>query len=306
RTPSPAPVPPSATPTRTPDRAPQILCRDVYRTFPGQLARVPIPAIDPDGGGLSYSARGLPRGAQLDAAAGVIEWTPGDRQVGAYYAPFTAADSGQPVRSARGLIAFQVSPLDPCTTPHCDAALGCAPELAPLTTACCVEEERQRLVEPAVECPGGRVLHLGRNGLTFGRLQNCDGLRVVNFAQVGALVGLNVEARCLNVSAPVTLHLRLETATRLLFDHTLDVTLTPADDGFSRLQQEPLEVLGPGPFFEFEGAEALLTASATDVDGLVLSRQLRLVLTFGRPDMLDDEVAPRPRDPPDPCVAAGP
>lgn len=296
--------PPSPTATRTPPVAPEALCRDVYRTYPDRPIRLPLPVIDPDGGALTYSTRNLPRGASLDGNAGVIEWIPGDRQLGGFHVPFTAADDSQPPLSAGGVIAFQVLPPDPCVVPTCDPADGCMSAPLPLTTPCCgAAEERRRLVEPVLPCPAGRLLHIGRNADGFGRLQSCDHLRVINFLQIGAVVALNLEARCVDLDAPVTARVRLETASRLLFDHSEMTDLIPANEGFGRVHLQPIEVLGPPPFFEFEGADALLTATVSDADGVTVSRQVRVVLTFTRPGDLTDPLPATPRDPPDPCRA---
>ncbi len=299
-----ASVAPAPTATAVLNRALQFACRVVYRTYPGFLIRVPLPVLDPDGDPLSFDPGNLPRGAHLDVSAGVLEWTPGERQLGAFFAPFTASEGTAAARSTAGLVAIQVAPLDPCTLPRCDPAAGCAPELLPLSTSCCDDADPHRLVEPLLACPNGGVLHVGRNGLSFGRMQNCDRMRVYNFAQTGAVVPLSVEVRCLDVSRPVELHARIETATRLLFDHTIHTTLTPEADGFARLRLEPFDVLGPGPFFEFEGADALISVAVTDADGFVLSRRVRVVLTFGRPEEFPDQESPAPRDSPDVCVAA--
>jgi hypothetical protein len=293
---------PSPTATRTPPVAPVVLCHDVYRTYAERPIRLPLPALDPDGGALTYDARNLPRGAALDVA-GLLDWTPGERQLGGFHVPFTAADDSQPPRSAAGVLAFQVLPPDPCVVADCDPASGCATAPLPLATGCCGEdEERRRIVEPVLPCPAGRLLHIGRNGNGFGRMQSCDRLRVINFLQIGAVVALNLEARCVDVGAPVTAHLRLETATRVLFDHSESTELIPANEGFARIHLQPIEVLGPPPFFEFEGAEALLSASLTDAGGVTVARQVRVVLTFGRPTELTDQPPTTPRDPPGPCV----
>jgi hypothetical protein len=168
--------PPSPTATRTPPVGPEVLCRDVYRTYPDRPIRLPLPVVDPDGGALTYSTRNLPRGATLDDDAGVIEWIPGDRQLGGFHVPFTAADDGQPPRSAGGVVAFQVLPPDPCVLPSCDPASGCVAEPLPLATPCCADdEERRRIVEPVLPCPAGRLLLASRR--SFSRLLVAGGIQ---------------------------------------------------------------------------------------------------------------------------------
>ena len=294
---------PTPTATRTPNIGPQVLCSEVYRTFPEFPIALSVPAIDPDGGALALDTGNLPRGAELDPVGRIIEWTPGERQLGVFYLPFDASDDSVPTETATGIMTVVVSPLDPCTTPHCDPSLGCSPELAPLDVACC-EEPVHRVPEPISTCPAGRVVHVGRNGSSagFGRLQNCDHLRVINFAQTGAVVRLNVEARCLDFSNDVDLHIRLEKSGRLLFDETEPVTMKPAADGFARVFDVLIPVLGPGPFFEFEGAEARLLAEVTDTGGARIVHEVRVVLTFEPLGPLRDVEAPALPVEPDPCV----
>jgi hypothetical protein len=56
-----------------------------------------------------------------------------------------------------------------------------------------------------------------------------------------------------------------------------------------------LNVLGAGPFFDLDFAEAKLTVTATDVDGTTVQMQRRVILTFNPLDDLIDPVgSPRP------------
>jgi hypothetical protein len=273
------------TPTPTVNHPPVVPRLGVYQAYPGYEIRRAIGAADPDGGPLHYRAGNLPRGAQLDAASGVLSWTPQADQVGPRYVPFTCADDGSPPLSAEGLLVFQVSPFDACTTPACDPASGCQSSPVPIGADCCAEPTRARLAQPLASCPEGRILFVGRNNSGFGRLQDCDQLRVINFLQAGASVRFHVETRCVNVQRPVTVHARLETKSRLLFDREQTVILDPRSDGYARKVPVVFPVSAPGPFFDFEGAEAQLAVRLTDADGVVVQEQLRLRLTF---DALDD------------------
>src|SRR6185503_21143436 len=108
----------------------------------------------------------------------------------------------------------------------------------------------------------------------------------------GAVVRLNVEARCLDFSNDVELHIRLEKSGRLPFDETEPVTKKPAADGFARVFDVLIPVLGPGPFFEFEGAEARLLAEVTDTGEARIVHEVRVVLTFEPLGPLRDVEAP--------------
>ena len=288
---------PTATPTATPtttssptttplvNHAPVLPRLGVYQAYPGFDIRLAIGGNDPDGDRLSYSAASLPDGAALDAALGVFTWTPRPDQLGPQYVPFTCADSGAPRLTAQGLLVFEVSPLDACTTPVCDPAAGCHASLPAISESCCTGPPQGRVAEPLADCPQGRVLFVGRNNVGFGRLQNCDQLRVINFLQVGASVRFHVEARCVNDVQPVMVHARLETQIRLVFDLEQVVILDPSSDGYARKVPVVFPVTAPGPFFDFEAAEAQLTVTLTDADGAVVQERLRLLLTF---DALDD------------------
>jgi hypothetical protein len=168
----------------------------------------------------------------------------------------------------------------PTETPigACDGPDG---TLAPLTANCCGAESRTLAVDgptPA-ECPQGRDVALGRNRQGFGMLQDCDRIRVVNFAQGGAAVRLNIAARCLDASAPVAVRVRLEMRDRVLIDREETVTLQPGGDGSAIAFAVPFGISGAVRFLDVEGREANLAVAVTDAGGLTARTQLRLVLT---------------------------
>ncbi len=286
----------TATPTPTPINTPPVIVdMGVYAGFPGYAIRRPIAASDPDGDHLHYAASLLPDGAVLDAATGVLSWTPSADQLGPAYVQFTSTDDGTPPLSVQGLLAFEVAPLDPCTIPTCDPASGCTSALLPIQTNCCTQAP-VRVAVPVVGCPDDRALHIGRNNTGFGRLFNCDQLQVVNFQQSGASVRFHVQARCVNTQQPVSVHARLEIGGRLLFDQSQFVFLVPQLNGYAERLSVTFPVLGPGPFFSFEGAEAVLTVDLKDVDGAEAHAQLRVRLTFAALGDLPDlpDVPPPP------------
>lgn len=296
------PETPSATGTATPTptatvkpttapgtiAAPVIPRRGVYHCYPGYEIGVPIAASDPQGTALHYTPSVLPQGAQLNASTGVLSWIPGTDQIGPFYVPFTVTNETVPPASAQGTLALQISPPDPCGVPACDPATGCQSMPLPLSRKCCTGVPQVRVAQAIAECPEGRVVFIGRNNTGFGRLQNCDRLRVINFLQAGASVRFHVETRCVDTGHPATLHVRLETNSRVLFDQEQAIILRPRNDGYAERLAVVFPVSGPGPFTEFEAAEAQLAVEATDADGLRVESQLRLTLTLNALDDLPE------------------
>jgi hypothetical protein len=166
-----------------------------------------------------------------------------------------------------------------------------------LSQPCCTDLP-PRVAEPVVACPGGRALFVGRNtSQGIGRVQDCDILPVVNSAQSSAVVRLNIEARCVNASTPVTVHARMVTRSRLVFDSAVPVILDPGADGYLQRIPLPFPVQTAGPFFDLEGADADLTVTMTDSDGVSVSTHVRPTLTFSRLNDLVDLDAPSPAPP---------
>jgi len=188
-----------------------------------------------------------------------------------------------------------VAPTDLCQTVTCNPATGCESTPLPLSQSCCVDLP-PRMTEPFVPCPEGRVLFVGRNSLGgIGRLQDCDLLPVINSGQTSAMVRLNIEARCVNTSTPVTVRARLLTQGRgVVFDNSLPVFLDPGPDGYSQRTAIGFPLQIPGPFFDLDSVDADLTVTLTDTDGVVVTSRVRPTLGFVRPDDLTDMDAPPP------------
>ena len=251
-----------------------------YRTYPDEPIAYPLGAQDPDGHAITYEAVELPDGATLDASSGLLTWTPDAAQVGPLYLQYIATDNGLPPESTEGLLVIHVQPLDPCTTPDCDPATGCDGLLAGIEESCCEDEPTVRVPEPVADCPLGRVLHVGRNTTSgFGRMQNCDRLRIAAFGQGGHVVQLNIEARCIDMERSSRLNVRLETAEYLIFEETTFRLMRERSDGYGQALALFFPVIEGIPTTAFDETQALLTVMLTDANGVVLERQLRLVLT---------------------------
>lgn len=261
------------------NQPPRLRERGVYRTYPGFPIRFSLEATDPDEQDLLHEAEDLPAGAELDPETGEFTWTPTEEQLGPFYVPVRVTDAGVPPQSVEQILVFKVSPPDGCVTPRCDEALGCDPEVLDLEQDCCQGEPDTRVAEPVSPCPGGRVLFVGRNTFGFGRLQNCDSLRVRTQTQGGVTVRLNVEARCLDTSSPVALSARLETSEYLLFDAGRNLQLQPRNDGFAQALALTFAVDLEIPLEHFLDTPAVLTVTVTDAGGVELRRVLRVNLT---------------------------
>lgn len=276
------------------NHAPDVPCFGIYEGSSGYQIQLPIDAADTDNDHLLYTSASLPDGAQLDAQTGIFSWTPTLQQFGTFYVPFTVTDDGAPPQSTDGLLTFKVSPQDLCQAVTCDPATGCDSTPVPLSQPCCTDQ-LPRVAEPVVPCPEGRALFVGRNTISgIGRLQDCDILPVVTSAQTSATVRLNLQVRCVNAASVVTVHARLVTQDRLVFDSGLPVLLDPGDNGYLQRIPLPFQVQTPGPFFDLDGADGDLTVTLTDADGVSVSTHVRPTLTFARPTDLTDLDAPPP------------
>jgi hypothetical protein len=270
--------------------APIITSQPIYLAYPGFAIALPIAATDPENTDLTFVASSAPAGASLDAITGMVTWTPTDDDIGPAYIQFTVSDEGDPAESSDGVLIFQIVPPEDCVDAVCDAATGCDFQVKPITEACCTEEPTVRIAEPEAPCPEGRVLHVGRNGRGFGRLQNCDFVQIVPFAQGGANITLHFESRCVNDAERVTIEARMETATEVVFERSQSVSLTARPDGFSHALGLNWDVGFETDIEALEGAEALLSVTLTDADETVVERQLRVTLTLAETEDLPNPI----------------
>lgn len=267
----------------------------IYQAYPGNEILFAVDAIDPDGGTLRYAATDLPEGASFDAQAGLLAWTPAEDQLGPHYIPFVVSDDGQPPASTSGLLYVQVNALSPCLEVTCHPRNGCVANSLPLGQTCCDVAPPPRVAWVDAPCPASGVVFAGRNvNSGIGRLQQCDWLRVMNFAQTGAAVRLNFEARCLSRQAGVRLRVRLQAPSRVVVDDDIDVTFFQGDNGFIERVTVPFNVRGGGPFFDLEDAEALLSVIATDGFGNTQRSETRVRLNFDPHPELADPFVPAP------------
>jgi len=274
---------PTETPTEVPQNDPPVIPPiPVYRSYADLPIRIDIGATDPEGGEIAYAPGELPDGSTFDTEAGVFEWTPNAGQVGAHTVLFDCSDDGAPTRSTEGRIVLRILPPDECVESTCEPASGCVDEPLPVDTECCTGEPGVRVPEPPADCPDGLVLHAGRNERGFGRLYDCDYLRVISFAQGRASFAFNVEARCLDFSRPMTLHTRLQVRSETfnpVIDQVSQVQLEPRGDGFGQALDIFYGTEQNAPFFD--GREGRLSLTLTDANGVEVGENLRLMLFVG-------------------------
>jgi len=264
------------------NQVPFVPRRGIYRTIPSAPIRFSIGATDPDGHDLAFRSNQLPDGATLDPETGEFAWVPNEDQVGAVYVPFTVEDDGVPPLSDESILVFQVRPTDACAVATCDPETGCEFAPVPPSQSCCppVETELVRVPEPVVECPEARIMYLGRNNRGFGRMRNCDQLRVTPFPQGGASVRFHLETRCVNHEQAVQLEAKLESADEVIFNRTQTAVLRARSDGWAQRLGVVFSIGRAIDLGELEGKEALLTVQLTDFDGVVLELALRVRLTL--------------------------
>ena len=77
------------------NHAPTILPVSAVALTEGQLFTVPLVAADADGDPVTLTVRNLPAGARFDAATGLLSWTPGYDQAGAYKGITVVASDGK-------------------------------------------------------------------------------------------------------------------------------------------------------------------------------------------------------------------
>jgi len=290
----PATATPAPTPTLVGNQPPILPTPSIYRSYVGFPIAVSVGANDPEGGAVYCSAAGLPGGAVFDGGDGVMEWTPAGDQVGPFIVPVSCADDALPPASADGQLIFQIEPLDACVVPSCAPATGCSAALTSVAEPCCASGPAPRVADAEADCPAGRVVFAGQNANpdSFGRMQNCDVMRVRNFQQSGAEVDLNIETRCVATDRQVRLRVRMESNAKdhpLLFDvETRRFTLADQAGGFARQRGLRFGIGGGGPFFDLQDAEANLFLTLTDEDGVATTEQLRVRLSFTpQPDRPD-------------------
>jgi serine protease AprX len=95
------------------NRPPQITSTPPTSATAGSLYRYPVTASDPDNDALSFSLDAAPAGMSIDAATGLIQWTPGIDQVGSQAATVRVTDA----RGKAATQAFSVSVAPPNRAP---------------------------------------------------------------------------------------------------------------------------------------------------------------------------------------------
>lgn len=281
---------PTPTPTPTGNRPPITATPFVYRGFAEQPIALPLGVEDPDGDALQCRADELLDGMTLGADH-VLRWTPRDDQLGPQRVAFSCTDDALPPAEVAGALTLHVAADDGCAMPSCDPAAGCTATLPAPAAACCRGAAAPRVAEVDAECPLGRVLEIGRNTDGFGPLRNCDRMRVRNSQQSSAEFAFHVRIRCLDTLNRITVTARLDTPPPrgVAVNDGMQVFFpVQPTDGYHERRNIRFPVLGGGPFFDLDDAEANLTVTATDSSGTSVSRTVRVRLGFTQPQDLPE------------------
>lgn len=261
----------------------------VYRTYPDFDIELPIIAHDPLGP-LTYESPDLPDGASLDPVSGIFRWRPSAEQIGPFYVSIRVTNGGTPPASAVTTLALRVMPRDGCVIdPECDPASGCTNTLPPPSEPCCTPvENREPIADVLADCPGGALLMVGRNTMSgFGRIRNCDHVRLAGLTQAGVTVRVNIAARCVTPGQIFVVSARMTSARGLHLDRQEAVVMTPVALGF--LQRIGLNLPTVNTSMELEQQEANLTVSVRDpATDLLLTEEIRVILQHDAlPDLPD-------------------
>jgi len=289
---------PTATPTTTPttlptqpNQPPRLPTPFVYQGVEGLPIALPLGAVDPEGGTVMCTADGLATGMTLDSDA-VLRWTPTADQLGPQLIPFTCSDDADPPASSSGVLALEIAAADNCAVPTCDPASGCTFTLPDPAQSCCSNQAEPRVAEISADCPLGRALEIGQNTDGFGPIHNCDRMHVRNFAQAGAELALHIRVSCISPLNRVVVGVRMQTSPRgdaIDSDAGIFLPLDPVD-GFYERRNIRYPILGGGPFFDLDNAEANLTVTVSEIppSTVSISKTLRVRLTFSDlPDLPD-------------------
>ena len=271
-------LPPPTTTLGGVNQPPEADAPRLLRVYPGVAIDVDIDAPDPDGDTVTFSSMDLPPGATLDAGSGRLQWTPTGDDIGTYTVTVACTDDGRPPQTVDTVVAIVVQADDSCVVADCDPATGCTTTAVAIDTDCCAAEPVHHLPEPDIGCLQSALVHVGRNSVGFGRLQNCDFLRLQAAGQGGTIFTMHVEARCLDASQRIDVRTTLETATQTLVNAVSSTTFQQRGDGFVE-RRSLLYLVATASPASLVGTEAQLTVRLTDHTGAQLERTLRVVLT---------------------------
>lgn len=139
--------------------------------------------------------------------------------------------------------------------------------------------------DPAIELPSPRCgveprLLLGRNIDGFGRIDPCEVVPLLRFAQGGVALRVHVWAACLDASARIRIDVSLRTADDTLVDGTRFARFQERSDGWLEERSLVFELPFPTEPDQYEAVEAELRLQLTDAGGAGAATTTRVVLTM--------------------------
>ncbi len=166
------------------------------------------------------------------------------------------------------------------------ALAGCLPvdcDLQPIEAVprCCATAPAPATELPSPRCGIEPQLLLGRNSDGFGRIDPCEVVPLLQFAQGGVALRLHVWAACLDAAAPIRIDVSLRTADESLLDVTRFARFQIRGDGWREERSLVFELPFPTEPDQYEGVEAELRLQVTDVSGTTgATTTTRVVLTM--------------------------
>jgi len=100
----------------TGNQCPTITAPTTQTVVEGQALNFTVTASDPDGGGVTLSATGVPSGATFTTSSGAFSWTPNTSQAGTYTVTFSADDGEGCVQTATTVITVTEQGGNQCPT----------------------------------------------------------------------------------------------------------------------------------------------------------------------------------------------
>lgn len=172
------------------------------------------------------------------------------------------------------IVASVHAALEGCDPPDCvDLPIEVAPR-------CCATEPPPAAILGTPRCIQAGELLLGRNLDGFGRIDDCERIPLLRFAQGGIALRFHALASCLDAAQPIAIEVHLRSADEVFVDDTRFARFSVRGDGW--LEERSLTFELPFPTFpeQYEGVECTLDVRVTDAHGATQATRKRIMLTL--------------------------
>lgn len=172
------------------------------------------------------------------------------------------------------IVAAVRAALEGCDPPAC---VRLPIEVAP---HCCTAEPVPASTLELPSCDPAAEPLLGRNLDGFGRIDDCERLPLLSFAQGGIALRFHVLAVCLDADERIRVDVHLRSADEVLIDETRFARFARRSDGWLEERSLVFELPFPTRPDQYEGVECTLEVRLTDTHGVTQSTSKRIVLTL--------------------------